>query len=115
MIMKLVEICRALLQILHSDWLSHRVLFVIVHDEHKQDGGSVFLQSLRREDIIFTANSNYLNFSVCKFLLKQIVYSLSWSLNRSILSAHRPLKLVYYLLNITPNCKSDMGQSTVVL
>ena len=67
----LVEICRALLQILRSDWLSHRALFVIVHDEHKQDGGRAFLQSLRRGDIIFTANSNYLNFFVWKFLLQK--------------------------------------------
>ena len=44
----LVEICRAVLQILRSDWLSHRALFAIVHDEHKQDGGRAFLQSLRR-------------------------------------------------------------------
>ena len=41
----LVEICRALLQILRSDWLSHRALFVIVHKEHKQDGSRAFLQS----------------------------------------------------------------------
>ena len=41
----IVEIWHALLQILHSDWLSHRALFVIVHDEHKQDGGRAFLQS----------------------------------------------------------------------
>ena len=38
----LVEICRAVLQILRSDWLSHRALFVRVHEEHKQDAAARF-------------------------------------------------------------------------
>ena len=71
----------ALLQILRSDWLSHRALFVIVLDEHKQDGCRAFYYRILLVIVAILFIINYLNFFVCKFLLKQIVYSLSWSLS----------------------------------
>ena len=78
----LAEICRVLLQILRSDWLSHRALFVIVHDEHKQDGGRAFYYKVLLVIVAILFIINHLNFFICKFLLKQIVHSLSWSLSR---------------------------------
>ena len=93
------------MQILRSDWLSHRALFVIVHDEHKQDGGRAFLQSFacNRRNIVhnklfelFCLQISTKTNSILALVVSERIVN---SAAPRLLSAHRPLELVYYLLN----------------